>query len=139
MYKAEFKECKSIRGRFQQNFVYGERQDCQHWGDTYNNCQKWEWLGNEAAAIEVIRSEMVRRDERLKAHLANDTWTRRDKPPDNFSGPLPDWMQQRNKGSYLEIKAKELKEREEEEKLRWKESKENNEMFSSSKSSCSIM
>lgn len=83
---------------------------------------------------------MLRRDERLKAHLSNDIWEKRDKPPENWSKPLPDWMEERNKNTFLELKATELKENEEKERSKWSELKDNNEVFKSSESSlCSIM
>lgn len=83
---------------------------------------------------------MLRRDERLKAHMNNDTWTKRDKPPERWNSRLPEWMEDRNRGTYLEIKSNELKKQETEEKMKWKERQKNNEIFKESESSfCSIM
>lgn len=115
-YKDEYKECKSLRGRFQQYFVYGEYLTCDQWSEDYNNCQKWNWFENKDAAIEVIKSEMKRRDLRMQAHLDNTIWTKRDKPPDDWSSPLPDWMAERDKNTYLAIKAQEMRDEEEQEK-----------------------
>lgn len=109
-YKAEYKECKSIRGRFQQYFVYGEYLDCQHWADDYNNCQKLEWFQDTEAGLAVLKSEMERRDTRIKANFANDVWTKRSAPPANWAAPLPDFMIERNKNTYLEVRAKEIAE-----------------------------
>lgn len=69
----------------------------------------------EAAAM-LIKSELERKAARLQAHLNNDTWTKRDNPPKDWTKPLPDFMIERNKDSYLEIKEKELREEEEQER-----------------------
>lgn len=42
MYKDEYKECTSFKGRFQQYFIYGEPQNCNQWKKDYDNCCKWE-------------------------------------------------------------------------------------------------
>lgn len=117
-YKGEYKECKSLRGRFQQYFVYGENLNCDQWRDDYNNCQKWSWLKDKNAALELIKSEMKRSDERMQAHTDNTIWTRRDKPPEDWNKPLPDWMQKRNENTFLALKAQELKDEEDEAKAR---------------------
>lgn len=116
VYKSEHKECKSIKGRFNQYFIFGESLDCENWRNDYNNCQRLNWLGDKEAAVKVIESEMQRRANRLKTHDANDTWTRRDKPPEDWSKPLPQFMIERNANSYLEMKGKEYAE--EQERLR---------------------
>lgn len=107
MYKGEYKECKRIKGRFNQYFVFGEFQDCQDWADTYNNCQKYSWGKNKDAAIDVIKSELERREKRLKPYRENDIWTKRDGPPEDWSKPLPEFMIERNRNSYLEYMGKE--------------------------------
>lgn len=113
MYKDEYKECKSIRGRFNQYFIYGESLDCEQWRNDHNNCQKYSWLNDKEAAKLVIQSEMKRRAERLKAHYANDIWTKRENPPEDWVKPLPAFMEERNKNTYLELRTRELKEQEE--------------------------
>lgn len=113
MYKDEYKECKSIRGRFNQYFVYGESLDCEQWRNDYNNCEKYSWLNDKEAAKLVIQSEMKRRAERLKAHYDNDIWIKRESPPDDWAKPLPAFMEERNKNTYLGLKSQELKEQEE--------------------------
>lgn len=87
--------------------------DCNQWRDDYNNCQKYSWLENKEAANEVIKSELSRRAARLKTHYDNDIWTKRENPPDDWAKPLPQFMIERNKNTYLEIKNNELKEDEE--------------------------
>lgn len=72
----------------------------------------------------VIKSERIRRLERLKAHYQNDTWTKREAPPADWAAPLPEWMVKRDENTYLAYKAKEMREGKEEE---------------SEKSSCTIM
>lgn len=58
----------------------------------------------------LINSEKNRRLERLRAHYRNDTWKKRDAPPEDWAKPLPEWMAKRNENTYLAIKAQELKE-----------------------------
>lgn len=77
---------------------------------------KWEWMENKESAIELIRSELERKAARMKSHYDNDTWTKRDEPPKDWSKPLPEFMNERNKNSYLDIKLGELAEEEEREK-----------------------
>lgn len=90
--------------------------NCDQWRDDYNNCQKYSWFNDKEAAKLVIQSEISRRAERLKAHFDNDIWTKRESPPNDWVKPLPAFMEERNKGTFLELKNKELKE--EEEKLK---------------------
>lgn len=106
LYKQEFKECKRIKGRFNQYFIYGERLDCTHWGTDYNNCQKYHWFKDTDAGIAVISSELARREKRIEAHRQNDTWTKRDSPPDDWSKPLPQFMLERNENSFLQVMEK---------------------------------
>lgn len=107
LYRGEYKECKRLKGRFNQYFIFGEYLDCQGWADDYNNCQKYSWRKDKDAAIDVIKSELERREERLKPHRANDIWTKRDNPPDDWSKPLPAFMVERTKNSFLEYVGKE--------------------------------
>lgn len=114
VYRGEFKECKSIRGRFNQYFIYGESLDCSQWKEDFNNCQKWNWFSNKEAAASVIESELKRQAARLKPHYDNDIWTKREHPPEDWSKPLPAFMEERNKNTFLEIRNNELKKEEEE-------------------------
>lgn len=113
VYKEEYRECKSFRGRFNQYFIFGEYLNCDQWGEDYNNCQKHSWLNDKEAAKLVIRSELSRRAVRIKAHFDNDVWTKRESPPSDWAKPLPAFMQERNKNTFLEIKTRELKVEEE--------------------------
>lgn len=60
--------------------------------------------------LAVIKSEKERRLNRLRAHYRNDTWKKREAPPDDWAKPLPEWMAKRDKDTYLAQKSKELKE-----------------------------
>lgn len=44
----------------------------------------------------------------MKAHFDNDIWKKREQPPDDWSKPLPEFMEKRNENSYLEVKSKEF-------------------------------
>lgn len=61
------------------------------------------------AAQEIIASEAHRRNERMKAHYQNTVWQKRKAPPADWSKPLPEWLIEKNKNTYLEIKANELR------------------------------
>lgn len=110
MYKYEHKECTRWRSRFQQYYIYGETLDCSQWKEAYNNCQKYSWFKNKDAALELIKSDMRRYDERMKAHLDNDVWTKRDGPPPDWNKPLPDFMVQRGEKAFYKFFADEKEE-----------------------------
>lgn len=59
---------------------------------------------------DLIESEKTRRLRRLRAHYENDVWQRRDKPPENWNAPLPKWLDEKNKNSYLKCITEKLKE-----------------------------
>ncbi|XP_063531629.1 synaptic plasticity regulator PANTS [Cydia strobilella] len=110
IYKDEYKECTSFRGRFHQYFIFGETLNCNQWKKDYYNCCKWESDSDEKAATALIESEKARRLERLKAHYRNDIWKKREGPPADWDKPLPEWMQKRQENTYLDHKAKEYRE-----------------------------
>lgn len=58
---------------------------------------------------EVIESEKHRRLERLRPHYQNDVWERRTSPPEDWNKPLPEYLQKEYEGTYLNIKAKEIR------------------------------
>lgn len=109
LYNEEYSDCTSIKARFHQYFIEGETIDCSQWKTDYKNCQKWEDKKDLDAATAVVKSEEKRRLDRLKSHYGNTVWTKRDAPPEKWNAPLPEWLEERNKNTYLEIKAKELR------------------------------
>ncbi|CAH2990536.1 unnamed protein product [Chilo suppressalis] len=110
IYKDEYKECTSFKGRFHQYFIYGHTIDCIQWKKDNDNCCKWVDNKDTKAAKSLIESEKKRRMERLQAHFRNDTWKKRKSPPTDWDKPLPEWMSKRYENTYLEMKAKEMKE-----------------------------
>ncbi|XP_055679747.1 UPF0545 protein C22orf39 homolog [Lutzomyia longipalpis] len=110
LYRQEFKDCKSIKGRFHQYFIFGENIDCSQWGRDYENCTKYEEKGDIAAGRELLASEAERRRKRMEAHYANDVWKKRTQPPSDWNAPLPEWFVKNNENSYLAAKSKEVKE-----------------------------
>lgn len=115
LYYDEYKDCTSFKGRFQQYFVYGDTLDCNQWKKDYDNCCKWRDSEDLKAADALIKSETNRRMQRFRAHYRNDTWKKRDSPPEDWDKPLPDWLVKRDENSYLALRAKEMKEGKEEE------------------------
>lgn len=69
---------------------------------------KWEDKKDLQAATEVLKSEENRRLKRLKDHYGNTVWTKRTEPPTSWNAPLPEWLEERNKNTYLELKSKEM-------------------------------
>ena len=59
---------------------------------------------------EVIESEKMRRFKRLAPFYLNDVWKHREAPPEDWSQPLPQKMQEEYKNTYLDHKAREFKE-----------------------------
>lgn len=110
LYKEEYNECKSIRGRFHQYFIFGESIDCMSWIRDYDNCVQYEDKQDLHAGTAIIASEEKRRYDRIKSHYDNDIWKKRNQPPDDWNKPLPEWLQKKIENSYLTIKAKELNE-----------------------------
>ncbi|XP_065332803.1 synaptic plasticity regulator PANTS isoform X1 [Cloeon dipterum] len=106
-YKDELSECTSMKGRFHQYFIYGQPQDCSQWKVDYENCGKAET--NAKAMNELVTSERKRYAQRMLPHLKNDTWENRKSPPEDWSKPLPEFLQKAYEGSYLDLKNKELK------------------------------
>lgn len=51
MYKAEYDDCISIKARFHQYFIFGERIDCSKWKTDYMNCYEWEKHKSEEAYV----------------------------------------------------------------------------------------
>ncbi|CAK9820441.1 UPF0545 protein C22orf39 homolog [Anthophora plagiata] len=109
IYKEEYRDCKSIRARFHQYFVFGKTIDCNQWKTDYNNCQQWNNKKSKEAYDKLIESEKKRRLERLKGHYGNNVWQKRDKPPENWNAPLPEWIETRRKDSYLYCLSEKLK------------------------------
>ncbi|KAF7988776.1 hypothetical protein HCN44_007086 [Aphidius gifuensis] len=104
VYKEEYDDCTSFRGRFQQNFVYGEKLDCSQWKTDYDNCKKWKKTDDDDAYTELVASEKKRRLERLRPHYQNNVWEKREEPPKDWNAPLPDYLVQRNNNTFLALK-----------------------------------
>ncbi|XP_058803355.1 UPF0545 protein C22orf39 homolog [Phymastichus coffea] len=109
LYEAEFHECERPKGRFHQLFIFGDYLDCNQWKRDAQLCKKWQEKKDEKARAELIESEEKRRIERLKPHYQNDVWKKRDKPPENWNAPLPDWIVEKNKNTYLDLKAQSIR------------------------------
>ncbi|XP_020282872.1 UPF0545 protein C22orf39 homolog [Pseudomyrmex gracilis] len=109
VYKDEYDDCTSLRARFNQYFIFGETLDCNQWNTDYRNCYQWQKYKSDEAYDQLIESEKKRRLQRLRAHYANNVWEKREKPPDNWNSPLPEWMQKDFENSYLHIRSQQMK------------------------------
>ena len=110
MYKDEYDDCTSFKARFHQYFINGESTDCTQWETDYKNCVRYrDSNGNDVnAGVAVIKSEEDRRLKRFRGHYANTVWKKRTAPPEDWSKPLPEWMEKRNENSYLQLKQLEM-------------------------------
>lgn len=100
-YEIEYKKCRSLRGKFHQYFIFGELLDCTHYKKKWKNCNKC--MENDfKACADLIRDENELREKRIKNHLANDVWEKREKPPSDWNKELPEWLKERQKYSYLD-------------------------------------
>ncbi|KAF5291158.1 hypothetical protein FQA39_LY14400 [Lamprigera yunnana] len=108
VYLEEYKDCRSIRARLHQQFVYGKSLDCTQWRKDYDNCTKWNDFKNVQAANTLVKSENDRRLERLRAHYGNTVWSKRSSPPENWNDPLPEYLQKEYEHSFLYVKSKEF-------------------------------
>lgn len=68
LYKEEYSDCKSIKGRFHQYFIDGESKDCLQWKRDYDNCSRYEEKNDLKAAHAVVQSEEDRRKQRFKGN-----------------------------------------------------------------------
>ncbi|XP_071450818.1 synaptic plasticity regulator PANTS [Hetaerina americana] len=114
-YKEEYGDCTSIKGRFHQYFVYGSTVDCNQWGRDLDNCTRWDDSRDMKALHELIESEKKRRTERLQTYINNDVMSLREKPPEDWNKPLPEWMEKEYSSSYLALKSIEMKSKKTEE------------------------
>lgn len=105
----EYRDCRSIKARFQQYFVHGDSLDCSSWEHDFEDCVRFEEKGDEKAAKNVIDNEARRRKERMRAHYGNNVWKKRSNPPDDWSKPLPERITKEYENSFLDLKSKEMK------------------------------
>ena len=105
-YLDEARECRRIRARIHQYFIFGEKQDCTQWLTDYYTCADFHKTRDLKDLPALIHSEEERFKARALASARNNVWTYRTAPPDDWNKPLPDYMQERNKGTVLEFYSK---------------------------------
>lgn len=105
----EYRDCRSIKGRFQQYFVHGDSLDCASWEHDFEDCLRYTEKDDIKAGARVIEHETERRKERLKNHYSNNVWKKRDAPPEDWAKPLPEHLNKQYENSFLDLKSKELK------------------------------
>lgn len=94
-YREMLRECKSIRGRLHQYYVYGELLDCQPHKDNYDHCLQYRKSKDFSVLHQVIDWEKNLMLTRLNAEKQNTTWEYRTEPPNDFDGPLPEFLSKR--------------------------------------------
>ncbi|XP_031843563.1 synaptic plasticity regulator PANTS [Nomia melanderi] len=110
VYKDEYVDCRSMKARFHQYFVLGKLIDCEHWISDHRDCYRWLKDDSDEALANILEHEKQRRIERLGGHYRNDVWKKRDKPPEQWNAPLPEWLQKKYQNSFLMIVSKENEE-----------------------------
>ncbi|GFQ97535.1 uncharacterized protein TNCT_508731 [Trichonephila clavata] len=100
-YKEELKDCRSIKAKFNQYFIFGHTLDCSQWKQDYQNCMQFRKKRDLKCLENVIESENDRQRKRMKTMEQNDVWTYRTSPPENWNSPMPKWMQEDKKDSLL--------------------------------------
>lgn len=106
-YKDESRECGRLRARIHQYFVFGETQDCSGWTRDYEACLAFRKTRDPQQLSAIIASEEKRFRERTLAAAKNDVWKYRTSPPADWSAPLPDYMEQRTRGTLFQFYSKE--------------------------------
>ncbi|XP_055328552.1 UPF0545 protein C22orf39 homolog isoform X2 [Paramacrobiotus metropolitanus] len=89
MYRDEYRECKSIRGRFHQLFTTGETFSCEEWKDDFKDCLQWFKKMDQAALKRVVQHEKARVAKRTLNAVSNDVWEQRSEAPADWALPLP--------------------------------------------------
>ncbi|GAV04199.1 hypothetical protein RvY_14511 [Ramazzottius varieornatus] len=108
MYKEEYRDCNSYRGKFHQLFTTGETRDCSEWKEDYVNCVKYQDTLDLQALKSIIAHEKQRVATRVANVLSNDVWQLRDEPRTDWNSPLPEHLENlRQKGSLAKKPAKE--------------------------------
>ncbi|CAL1267945.1 unnamed protein product [Larinioides sclopetarius] len=100
-YKDEYKDCKSMKARFHQYFIYGDTIDCTHWKNDYMNCMHFRKKHDLESLEKVVVSENERKRQRIQSMEQNDVWKYRSSPPENWNSPMPSWMVENKKDSLL--------------------------------------
>ncbi|XP_064619003.1 synaptic plasticity regulator PANTS-like isoform X3 [Lineus longissimus] len=101
VYKSEYLECTSTRGRIHQYYINGySNPDCHKWKEDYDNCMAVVESKFPELASKIIENEDARRSKRLADARSNDVWEYRKEPPANWAGPLPEWSK-KNESQYF--------------------------------------
>lgn len=98
-YKEMYKACKSIKHRVHQYYVYGELLDCNIYNDLHNHCMNYRKKRDEILLDPIIDWERNFILTRLKTETQNKVWELRDKPPEDFDAPLPEYLQKLHQNS----------------------------------------
>ncbi|XP_062618782.1 UPF0545 protein C22orf39 homolog isoform X2 [Saccostrea cucullata] len=101
-YWKDFTSCCSSSSRIRQVYVNGEMTDCIPLRNISDKCYIMEKGEDGAidAMNELIEYEKQRQAERVKMKTENDIWEYRTSAPENWSQPLPEFMEAR-KDTYL--------------------------------------
>ncbi|XP_045172562.2 uncharacterized protein LOC123534396 [Mercenaria mercenaria] len=88
IYRTEYEECVSWRGRRNQKFVYGLKLDCEHLKGAQKTCEHYKKTGDVRARDYLVTYERSKRDFRMQNARANDVWEYRMTPYGGWSSPV---------------------------------------------------
>lgn len=94
-----FESCKSFKNRLHQYYVFGELFDCEPHRINYDVCLKFRKTKDLKLLHSIIEWEQNLINTRLKTVEQNKVWDMREKPPDDFNGPLPEFIVKRQSSS----------------------------------------
>ncbi len=100
-YYAELKNCRQWRGRLHQYYVHGKVDSCENWKLNYEDCLSWKTSADPAAVERIVGREKERIADRMRGHLANDVWERRETPPSDWNKLLSDHLTDAQEESHL--------------------------------------
>lgn len=81
-YLEEYTSCTSLSNRIQTYYAFGhyqKKEDCLHWKEMWNLCDKCTKGSDNEAKAELQRREKEKADELIRKR--SSVWTYRDEPP----------------------------------------------------------
>lgn len=100
-YRELFKSCSSLKNRIYQYYIYGETIDCRHYKEHHDNCMAFRKTRDTNHLDSIIDWEKKYIEVRKMSEKQNDVWQPRKAPPTSFDGPLPEFIQNNHRNSYL--------------------------------------
>lgn len=98
-YNELYKDCRYIRSRIHQYYVYGEFLDCNQHESNYRACIDYRNTRDPEKLEPVIGWERNLIQTRMNTVTQNKAWELRETPPAEFNAQLPDFIAKRTEKS----------------------------------------